>query len=89
MGDLLNLNRFRKRKERESAKDRADVNAAKHGRTRAERDLTRARRDLEDDRLDGAQLGDDPERRQEAAEPPGASEDRGPSGEDEPDPEPL
>jgi hypothetical protein len=40
----VNLNRFRKEKAREEAKARADANAAKFGRSKAERvlDATRA-----------------------------------------------
>jgi hypothetical protein len=41
----VNLNRFRKEKAREEAKARADANAAKFGRTKAERVLAATRAD--------------------------------------------
>jgi len=36
MGDVLNLNRFRKQKLREQRERRAEANAIQHGRTKAE-----------------------------------------------------
>ena len=39
MGDLINLNRFKKRIERDDAAKKAEVNRARFGRTKAERDL--------------------------------------------------
>jgi hypothetical protein len=46
MGDLVNLNRIRKRSEREQAVRQADSNRARFGRSKAERqaDEQRARR---------------------------------------------
>ncbi len=46
MGNLVNLNRFRKRTERDQAAKQADVNRARFGRSKAERqaDEQRARR---------------------------------------------
>ena len=46
MGNLVNLNRFRKRSEREQAARQADSNRARFGRSKAERqaDEQRARR---------------------------------------------
>jgi hypothetical protein len=38
MGDIVNLRRIRKRREREEASQRAAENRARHGRTKAERD---------------------------------------------------
>ena len=38
MGDLINLNRFRKRIAREGAAEKADVNRARFGRTKSERE---------------------------------------------------
>ena len=58
MGDLVNLNRFRKRSEREQAVRQADANRARFGRSKAERqaDEQRARRAgelLDQHRIDG------------------------------------
>lgn len=39
MGDLINLNRFKKRIERDDAARQADINRARFGRSRAEREL--------------------------------------------------
>ena len=57
MGNLVNLNRFRKRSEREQAAKLADSNRARFGRSKAERqaDEQRARRAdelLEQHRID-------------------------------------
>lgn len=57
MGDVVNLNHFRKRKEREQREVRASENRAKSGRDKAERNLTRSesehrRYDLDGKRLD-------------------------------------
>ena len=37
MGDIINLKRFRKNKEREQQAERAQENRARHGRTKSER----------------------------------------------------
>lgn len=52
MSKVTNLNQFRKHKARADKRAQADVNAVKFGRTKAQRDLERARaekaaRDLE------------------------------------------
>ncbi|MBE2278726.1 MAG: DUF4169 family protein [Rhodobacteraceae bacterium] len=57
MAGVVNLNRFRKEKARAERRAEAEANAAKHGRTRAERSLDQARvekstRDLEAHRRD-------------------------------------
>lgn len=56
MGDVVNLNRFRKRKARAERQKKAEVNRRLHGRTKAER----AREDQQKQRLtravDGAKL---------------------------------
>lgn len=49
----VNLNRFRKQKKRQTRKARADENAAKFGRSKAERDLDRARSEKARRDLDG------------------------------------
>jgi hypothetical protein len=56
MGDVVNLNRFRKRKAKEDRQKRAEINRRVHGRTKAER----ARDELQKKQLtkavDGAKL---------------------------------
>lgn len=61
VADVLNLNHARKRKQRQEARGRADANAIKHGRSKAQRDADRAGKALLDARLDGARLDADPE----------------------------
>ena len=58
MGDVINLNKRRKRAERKQAAAIADVNRARFGRTKAERDFseqrtTRELRLLDQHRIDG------------------------------------
>ena len=53
MGKPVNLNRFRKDKARAEKKARADANAAKFGRSKAERELEKARDDKAGRDLDG------------------------------------
>ncbi|MBO9449619.1 DUF4169 family protein [Tropicibacter sp. R16_0] len=53
MAEPVNLNRFRKDKARAEKKARADQNAVKFGRTKAEKDLNRARVDKAKRDLDG------------------------------------
>jgi hypothetical protein len=43
MGDLINLNKFRKRADKERTEQQASTNRAKFGRTRAEREREEAR----------------------------------------------
>ncbi len=50
---VLNLNKARKARERAEAKAQADANAAKHGRTKAERLLEAARAEKARHALDG------------------------------------
>ena len=52
MAEPVNLNRFRKQKARAEKKARADQNAVKHGRTKAEKALDRARAETSATRLD-------------------------------------
>lgn len=59
MGQLINLNRARKAREKAQAKDNAVANRAAHGRTRSEKALEKARsekaaRDLDQHRRDPA-----------------------------------
>ena len=53
MAEPVNLNRFRKQKARAEKKARADANAVKFGRSKAEKQLDRSRRDKNDRQLDG------------------------------------
>ncbi|MWB77177.1 DUF4169 family protein [Pseudooceanicola sp. 216_PA32_1] len=53
MAQPVNLNRFRKDKARADKKARADENAVKFGRTKAEKDAEKARADKARRELDG------------------------------------
>lgn len=53
MPEPVNLNRFRKEKVRAEKKARADQNAAKFGRTKAQKDAEKKLSDIEKRRLDG------------------------------------
>ena len=61
MAEPVNLNRFRKEKARAEKKARADQNAVKFGRTKAEKSLDKSRKDQEIRRLDDHRS--DPEKR--------------------------
>ena len=52
IGDLINLNRFKKRIERDDAAKTADANRARFGRTKVERDLEEKRTIRADKMLD-------------------------------------
>ena len=58
MGDVVNLKRFRKRTEKQTAAKQADANRARFGRSKSERALEksqgeRARTQFDQHRLDG------------------------------------
>lgn len=53
MVEPVNLNRFRKQKARADKKVRADENAIKFGRTKADKDLAKARADKSERDHDG------------------------------------
>jgi hypothetical protein len=58
-GNVVNLNRFRKKKLREEKAKQAEINRVRHGRTQAQKDRERADREraarmLEGKRLEGA-----------------------------------
>jgi hypothetical protein len=55
----INLNRYRKERAKADAKLRADANAAKHGRTKAERLLDAARTEKARDMLDRHKIEDE------------------------------
>lgn len=61
MSNVVNLNKFRKRKARAEAKKRADTNVRLHGRTKAERALEEKQRELLERRVDGARLSEPPD----------------------------
>lgn len=56
MGKPVNLNRYRKEKARAEKKARADQNAVKYGRSKAEKDLTRKLHDLTRNTHDGHEV---------------------------------
>src|SRR5690606_23203008 len=56
MGDVINLNRFRKKKAREEKARRAETNRRLHGRTKAERARDEAQKKHLEDKLNGAFL---------------------------------
>jgi hypothetical protein len=53
MGDIVNLNRFRKQKAKETREREADANRVAFGRTKAEKKLSKAEKDLAEKSLDG------------------------------------
>lgn len=59
MGDVVNLNRFRKAKAKLEAASRAQANRARHGRTKAEKEAERRAAEKAERDLNGAELEDD------------------------------
>lgn len=59
MGDVVNLNKFRKRKARVERAKRADVNRRLHGRTKAERARDELQKQQLTRKVDGARLEGD------------------------------
>ena len=53
MGEVVNLRTAKKQAARKAARSVADANAAKHGRTRAERELEKTRAEKAARELDG------------------------------------
>lgn len=58
-GSPVNLNRARKARSREEAKSRADANAIKHGRTKAEKQADRARAEKAASHVEAHRLRDE------------------------------
>lgn len=58
MTQITNLNRFRKQKAREDARQQADANAAKHGRTKAQKLTEQADKDRAAKHLNGVKRDD-------------------------------
>lgn len=56
MGDVVNLNRFRKKKQREDKAKQAEINRVKHGRTQAQKDRERADQERATRLLEGKRL---------------------------------
>lgn len=56
MGDVVNLNRYRKKKARQEKERRAETNRRLHGRTKAERASEEAQKKRIEEKLDGAYL---------------------------------
>lgn len=56
MGDVVNLNRYRKKKARQEKERRAETNRRLHGRTKSERAREEAQKKRIEDTLDGAYL---------------------------------
>jgi hypothetical protein len=65
MGDVINLNRFRKKKAREEKERRAETNRRLHGRTKAERAHEEVEKKRLEEKLDGAFLVRDRVRRED------------------------
>ena len=61
MGDVVNLRRARKARDRAGAEAQAEQNRIAFGRTKAERKLTEAERDKAARHIDGHKLGRDDE----------------------------
>jgi hypothetical protein len=59
MAEIVNLNRYRKAREKERAQAEAEVNRVRHGRTRAEKQRDADERDSETRSLDSSKLEDD------------------------------
>ena len=58
MGEVVNLNRYRKQKQRAERERRAEANRARFGISKSERGKTSAERALDARRLDGARRDD-------------------------------
>jgi hypothetical protein len=56
MGDLVNLNKFRKAKQRQTEETQAGINREKFGRTKAETKRDHKTREREKHQLDGSRL---------------------------------
>ena len=68
-GNVVNLNRFRKQKAREEKAKQADINRARHGRTKAQKERELADQQRAARILDGKRL-EQPEGAPESDRPP-------------------
>lgn len=66
MGDVVNLRRARKARDRASAEAQAEQNRITFGRTKAERELSKAEKTLAERRLEGHRLEGDPDSKDKA-----------------------
>jgi hypothetical protein len=69
VSNVVNLNKFRKRKAKADEKKRAEANVRAHGRTTAERTLESKQKELLDRRVDGAKLIEPTDDEDDADEP--------------------
>ncbi|MCA9590181.1 MAG: DUF4169 family protein [Myxococcales bacterium] len=60
-GNVVNLNRFRKKKQREQKAKQAEINRIRHGRTQAEKDRERVERERAARAIDGKRLEHGPD----------------------------
>ena len=67
MGDVVNLNQFRKKRDRAAKAQKGAANRARSGRNKAERQVTQAEAARGDGTLDGKRIDHEPE------EPEGSS----------------
>lgn len=56
MGDVINLNKYRKQRAREAEKREAEQNRLKHGESKGSRALRAKKRLVDDKQLDGHKL---------------------------------
>ena len=70
----MNLNRFRKKKQRDEKAKQAEINRVRHGRTQAQKDLERAERERAARLLESKRLEAAPE---EVAEPAATTDEPG------------
>ncbi len=61
MGDVVNLNQFRKKRDRAAKAQQRAANRARTGRTKAERQATQAEAARGDGALDGKRIGHKPD----------------------------
>ena len=70
MGDIVNLNQYRKAQARAESAKQAEANRRRHGRTKAEREKESAEEALQERRHDQLRLTDGAEPTSDAQEPP-------------------
>lgn len=61
MGDVVNLNQYRKQRERSSRESRAAENRVRHGKTKADRIMNEREQAQLDQDLEGKRLSDETE----------------------------
>jgi hypothetical protein len=59
MAEIINLRRARRKKARTESETKAAANRLVHGRSKAERNLSKAEKETADRKLDGHKRGDD------------------------------